>query len=137
VFRSAASPEKQFVDLALGDAVMSSGGWDTAYSLFVNPLLNGGEADSQLQCGVWQPKHLLCISSQLYWWPHQNGILASKFGTVNTPGLRASGSVSVWRFEPRGCRASARRTAGGRSPPFVPGELRQHRFLCLKPSPLW
>src|ERR1700728_2638426 len=88
VFRSAASPEKQFVDLALGDAVMSSGGWDTAYSLFVNPLLNGGEADSQLQCGVWQPKHLLCISSQFYWLPHQNGILASKFGTVNIPGLR-------------------------------------------------
>src|ERR1700733_12784221 len=48
VFRSAASPEKQFVGLALGGAVMGSGCWDTANPLFIITLLYGGKADSQL-----------------------------------------------------------------------------------------
>jgi hypothetical protein len=88
LLRFASRSEKQAVKFALRDAVMPSGRLHTLNFVFVNPLLDGGEAYPQLQCRVSQLQQLFVLPRGLAFRRHRNEIVQPEQGTVKPPEFR-------------------------------------------------
>ena len=69
--RSCPGPKEQSVHFALWNTVVSSGSANAANLLLVNPLLNRGKADPQLQSRISQPQQRLSILFGLVVLPHR------------------------------------------------------------------
>jgi hypothetical protein len=91
---SASRPEKEPVDFTLGDAVMSSGRLQAANLLLVDPLLDRGKADPQLQSRVTELQQLSVLWSGFAVAQHWRKIVQSSRGAVNPLRSRASATQS-------------------------------------------
>jgi hypothetical protein len=84
---AAASAEEQLVDFGSRDAVVSAGGLNAANLFLVNPLLDGGEADAQLQGCIAKVEQIVGIRTGtprgFTLLRHRNEIVQPLQGTVN------------------------------------------------------